>query len=438
MSQSPSTATLAIGPLTDRKSRKAAIAALIGTAIEYYEFGVYGYLAAIISPLFFPEQERGIALISTLAVFGVSFVVRPIGGIVLGRLGDLVGRKAVLLTTVIGMGIATAITGLLPTHAQIGIWAPIFLLLVRMAQGFFAGGEVTGAATYVAESAPVGRRGFFGGFTPMGVAFGGTAAATAVGLTTAILGDDNMNSWGWRIPFLLSIPLVILSIAIRSTLAEAHEFEKLKKKDQLPKAPLKTVLTQHPGAVIRVILVSFGQNAGYWVGFVFMNIYMTQYLDVPRTTVYWTMACISFVMAFLMPLAGAASDRFGRKRVLAVGFGGYAVLVIPMMLLMGAGSVPLVIAGMFMLALPMPIVQAVGYPTYTEQFPTTVRYTGMSLAFNMGTILGGGITPLIATSLIESTGNLLVPAFILVFAAVVALVTVTRLRETSATELEHR
>lgn len=422
----------------DPKSRKAALAALVGTVIEYYEFGVYGYLAAVIAPQFFGGSSPAVALLGTLAVFGSSFVIRPLGGVILGRLGDLIGRRVVLLSTVIGMGTATAITGLLPTYAQIGIWAPILLLLVRLAQGFFAGGEITGAATYVSESAPTGRRGYYGSFTPMGVAIGGGFAAAVAAGTTMIIGTEALQEWGWRIPFLLSIPLVIVSILVRRTLAEAHAYEELKEEHHLPKTPFTTVIKHHLPAVIRVILIGFGHNAGHWVGLIFMNIYMTEFLDIPRLTVYWTLAAICVFSAALQPFFGSLSDTYGRKRLMTIGFIAYIVLAVPTMMLMGLGSIPLVIVAMFILALPNPIIQSVGYTTYTEQFPTTVRYTGMALSFNIATIIGGGITPLITTSLIESTGNVLWPAFILIFAAVVSLITLAFTKETAKDDLKQQ
>jgi MHS family proline/betaine transporter-like MFS transporter len=417
------------------RSRKAARAALVGTIIEYYEFGTFGYLTAVLAPQFFAGQTPAAALLGTLAIFGSSFVIRPLGGVILGRLGDIVGRRVVLLTTVIGMGAATAITGLLPTYAQIGIWAPILLLLVRLAQGFFAGGEITGAATYVAESAPAGRRGYYGSFTPVGVAIGGGFAAAVVAGTTTIFGDEALRDWAWRIPFLVSVPLVILSILVRRTLEEAHAFEELKEKKALPDAPLGTVLRHHRGPVLRVILIGLGHNAGHWVGLIFMNIYMTEFLDIPRLTVYWTLAAVCFFSAAWQPFYGSLSDRHGRRRILTIGFLGYSVLAVPTMAVMGMSSLPLVIVAMFVLALPNPIVQAVGYSTYAEQFPTAVRYTGLSLSFNIATILGGGITPLIATSLIASTGNVLWPAFIVICTSAVALVTLIFTPETSTDEL---
>jgi MFS transporter, MHS family, proline/betaine transporter len=416
-------------------ARKAAIAASAGTAIEYYEFGVYGYMAAIIGPLFFPADDATASLLSVLAVFGSAFLMRPIGGIVLGRLGDRVGRRSVLLVTVIGMGLATAAVGVLPVASAAGVLAPVALLVVRLAQGFFSGAEVTGAAAYVAESAPRGRRGFYGAATPVGVAIGGALAAAVCGLTTGTLSNAQMHDWGWRVPFLMSLPLVLASAWVRRRIQESVAFRKALEAGEPAKAPLSEVFAQHRGALLKVFLLSFGQNAGYWVGFVFMNIYMITYLKYDKTSVYWVMSLVSISMALLMPLWGGLSDRIGRRAVLAVGFVSYAVLVMPMMMLMNHQNPGLAFIAMFVVALPMPIVQSVGYPTYAEQFPTRLRYTGMAFSFNFGAIVGGGVTPFIATALIGHTGNLLSPAFLLAGAAAVALVTLATVRETADASL---
>ncbi|MEX3613739.1 MAG: MFS transporter, partial [Burkholderia gladioli] len=249
-------------------ARKAALATAAGTAIEYYEFGVYGYMAALIGPLFFPADNPTAALLSILAIFGSAFLMRPIGGIVLGRLGDRVGRRAVLLVTVLGMGIATAAVGLLPTAATAGVAAPVALLLARLAQGFSSGAEVTGAATYLAESAPRGRRDFYGAFTPVGVAIGGALAATVCGLTTALVGAQQMYAGGWRIPFLAALPLVLLSALIRKRVDESVAFRQSAARHETVKAPLSELFAHHRAALLKVFLISLGQNAGYWVGFI--------------------------------------------------------------------------------------------------------------------------------------------------------------------------
>ena len=408
--------------------RRAALAAAAGTAVEYYEFGVYGYLAVIIGPRFFPSDNPTASLLSTLAVFGSAFLMRPLGGIMLGRLGDRIGRKPVLITTVVGMGSATAIVGLLPTAGSIGILAPLALLIVRLAQGFFAGGEVTGSATYLSESAPAGRRGFFGAFTPVGVAVGGGAAALVAGLTTTLLTEEQLRDFGWRIPFVLALPLIAVTLIARRKLEDSHAFVESGKP---AKAPLREAITEHGGALVRVIFLSIGSNTGYWVGLVFMNIYLTTYLGYSKSNTFWIMGAINLFVALLMPLFGALSDRVGRKRVIAIGFLSYAILVLPTMIAMDQGSFALAVGAMVVLALPMPIVQSVTYPTYAEQFPTRVRYTGLSLSFNIGTIVGGGLTPYLATYLIDRTGSLLTPGFLLIAAVVLALIALATIRDSS-------
>ncbi|WP_186200573.1 MFS transporter [Burkholderia gladioli] len=422
----PATAADAASTASSRAiARKAALAAAAGTAIEYYEFGVYGYMAALIGPLFFPADNPTAALLSILAIFGSAFLMRPIGGIVLGRLGDRVGRRAVLLVTVLGMGVATA-----------GVAAPVALLLARLAQGFFSGAEVTGAATYLAESAPRGRRGFYGAFTPVGVAIGGALAATVCGLTTALVGAEQMHAGGWRIPFLAALPLVLLSALIRKRVDESVAFRQSAARHETVKAPLSELFAHHRAALLKVFLISLGQNAGYWVGFIFMNIYLTSYLKYDKASVFTLMAVISLAMAALMPLWGGLSDRIGRRRVLLVGFAGYIALIFPMMVLMNQQSFALAALAMFVVALPMPAVQSVGYPTYAEQFPTRVRYTGMAFSFNFGAMLGGGVTPYLATALIGSTGNLMSPAFLMVGALVIGCLALLRMRETADAALE--
>jgi MFS transporter, MHS family, proline/betaine transporter len=334
------------------------------------------------------------------------------------------------------MGVATGAVGVLPTASLVGGLAPIALLMVRLAQGFFAGAEVTGSAAYVAECAPRGRRGFYGAATPVGVAIGGALAAAVCGLTSGFMSSAQLHDWGWRIPFLMALPLVLVSAYVRKRIEESAVFRKTLEQSKPVKAPLKEVFTHHRAAMLKVFLISFGQNAGYWVGFVFMNIYMITYLKYDKTSVYWLMSLVSLSMAVLMPVWGGLSDRIGRRKVLAIGFAAYIVLVFPMMMLMNHQNIGLAFLAMFIVALPMPIVQSVGYPTYAEQFPTRVRYTGTAFSFNFGAMLGGGVTPYIATALIGSTGNLLSPAFLLVAAALIGLLTLTKTRETASESLQ--
>ncbi|WP_223881684.1 MFS transporter [Affinibrenneria salicis] len=410
---------------------------MTGTAIEYYEFGIYGFMAVIIGPLFFPGDNPAAALLSILAVFGSAFFIRPLGGILLGRIGDRIGRRKVLLLTVIGMGGATAAIGMLPVTASIGIAAPILLVCLRLIQGFFAGGEIIGAAAFVAESSPTGRRGFYGSFTPVGVALGGALAAIICGLVTTILDAQQLQAWGWRIPFLLTLPLVLFSVHVRHHVEETPAFKQfISGSKKVAHTPFMSVLRGHSSALIRVVMLTFGQNAGYWIGVVFMNIYLTTYLGYEKQHVFWLMAALGLCVAAMMPFWGGLSDRLGRRKLLLTGFVGYVVIVIPMMLLMDSHNIWIAALAMLIATLPMPIIQSVGYPTYAEQFPTPVRYTAMAISINLGAILGGGITPYLVTALINKTGILLMPGFFMAFAALFSLFALLRMRDTHKDSLK--
>lgn len=416
-------------------ARRAAIAAMTGTAIEYYEFGIYGFMAAIIGPLFFPGSSPAAALLSVLAVFGSAFLIRPLGGILLGRFGDRYGRRKILLLTVLGMGGSTAAIGLLPDAASAGLLAPALLVILRLAQGFFAGAEIVGAAAFVAESSPAGKRGFFGAFTPVGVALGGALAAFICGSLLKFVDTAQLQHWGWRIPFLLTIPLVLLSALLRHQLEETPAFKAFTQGNKPQHTPFMTMIREHRRALMRVIVLTFGQNAGYWIGIVFMNIYLTTWQGYNKQDVFWLMAGISLCMAAMMPFWGGLSDKLGRSKVLRIGFLGYVVLVIPMMSVMGHHNFWLAAAAMFIATLPMPIVQSVGYPTYAEQFPTRVRYSAMALSINIGAILGGGLTPYLVTALIQKTGWLFMPGAFMAVAALPGLWVLLRLRDTHQQEL---
>lgn len=421
------------GPDSDtaRVAKRAGIASMTGTAIEYYEFGIYGFMAAIIGPLFFPGNTPATVLLSMLAVFGSAFFIRPLGGVCLGLIGDRIGRRNVLLLTVIGMGGATAAIGMLPITNTIGIVAPVLLVCLRLVQGFFAGGEVVGAAAFVAESSPTGRRGFYGSFTPVGVALGGALAAVICGLITSLLDTQQIQAWGWRIPFLLTLPLVLFSVYIRHQVEETPAFKEfVSSSKKAVHTPFMTVLRDHSTALVRVIMLTFGQNAGYWIGVVFMNIYLTTYLGYEKQHVFWLMAALSVYVALMMPFWGGLSDRLGRRKVLFIGFVGYIVLVIPMMKLMDSHNIWIAAIALLIATLPMPIIQSVGYSTYAEQFPTSVRYTAMAVSFNIGAILGGGITPYLVTALINKTGILLMPGIFMAVASLFSLFTLLRMRDT--------
>lgn len=412
-------------------SWRAATAASLGTAIEYYDFQLYAVMAVLLSPLFFPQQQPEAALLATLGIFAGAFVVRPLGGVFFGWFGDRYGRTPALLLTIIGIGLASASIGLLPTYGTIGVAAPILLLLLRLTQGFFAGGEVTGAATYVAECSPVDKRGFFGAFNPAAATFGLTAATAMAGLTGILLGTEAMHQWGWRIPFLTSIPLIVLCFWARLRIEDSPRFQQALRENKVPKAPLRELLSSHRASLLKVVCIGFAQNAAGYVCIVYLNIHLSRMGGYDPVWVMWVMATATLVAVLLMPISGGLSDRFGRRPMLAVGFAGYIVLAPLTFYVTSLGSPVLTIAAVAASVLPFVIVQSIGYPLYAELFPTRVRYSGVSLGFNVATILGGGTAPYIAAWLTYSMDSLLAPAYYVIAATVIGLIALATTPETA-------
>ncbi|MGL9623203.1 MFS transporter [Bradyrhizobium sp. U531] len=409
---------------------KPSLIASLGSVVEYYDFALYGLLASTISPLFFPNQSSAEGLLVTLAIFGSAFIVRPIGGLVFGWLGDRRGRNSTLIFTVLGTGISSAAIGLLPTYANVGLLAGIALLTCRLAQGFFAGGEVCGAVTYIAEIAPPNRRGFFGAFNPAGVSVGFSLAAVIAGILQSLLTSEQMFTWGWRVPFLLCLPLVALTVYARMMLEDTPRFKRLAAERQVARAPVIEVVTVHGVSLVKVIAIASAQSATAYLGLVYFNLFLTRTLGYDKAAVFWLMTVAPLSAAFLMPLFGGLSDRVGRLVILKVAYVGY-IVVLPAALWTMKLGFPLACVATIVAFIPFAATQSTGYPLYGELFPTHVRYSGVSLGFNIATILGGATTPYVATWLLEKTGDYLSPSYFVMALAAIGVIALLTIRETA-------
>ncbi|WP_072805923.1 MFS transporter [Rhodococcoides yunnanense] len=407
-----------------RKTRRAALAGGVGTLIEYYDFSLYGYLAVVIAPLYFPSDQPVTSLLSALAVFGTAYLIRPLGGIVFGHIGDRFGRKKALMATLVCMGVGSTAMGLLPTPAQIGMWATALLVLVRLLQGFSAGGEVGGSATFISESAPSHLKATYGAFTPMGSTGGFALAAAVAGVVSALTTDVQMDSWGWRVPFLLALPLTLFCLWVRTRVEETHE---VRENDKESSSPVSSVFLRQPRALAQATALSAAVNGTAYIGLTYMAIHLTKQLGYDSTSVFWVATMAIGVAALAMPIAGRLGDRIGTVRLMAVGFTGFIVLTYPMMGLMDSGLV-VATAAFVVIMLNSAAAQVGAYTILPQFFDKRSRYTGVAMGWNLGVIIAGGTAPFVAVWLVERTGNILSPAFFVMALAAVGLVALATVR----------
>jgi metabolite-proton symporter len=384
-----------------RDVRRAALAGYVGTAIETYDFFLYGTAAALVlNRLYFPTLTPLVGMLASLATYSAGFVARPIGGIVIGHYGDRIGRRAMLVLTLLTMGTSTVLIGALPTYAQIGAWAPALLVLLRLAQGFAVGGEWSGAALIAVEHAPPSSRGFYGSWTQMGTPTGlllSTAAFTGV----ARLPDRQFLSWGWRVPFLLSIVLVVIGLVIRLRVAETPVFLRVRAGRRESHRPMLDALRVHPREVLIAIGARIAENGAFYIYTVFVLVYATQHSGLPRQTALAAVLSGAACLLLAIPVCGALSDRLGRRPVYLFGAIATAVLAYPLLRLLDARSAALACAALI-------IVMVLGHaPMYgpqaaflSELFESRVRYTGMAIGSQVSSVLSGGLSPFIATALL--------------------------------------
>jgi len=426
-----SVASVAIAPQADANLRRVVLSSLIGATIEWYDFFLYGVVAGIVfNRLYFPPGDPLVGTLLAYTTFAVGFVTRPLGGVIFGHFGDRIGRKSVLVITLMIMGVATFLIGVIPTYAQIGVWAPILLLIMRVFQGIGLGGEWGGAVLMTFEYAPPHKRGFYASIPQIGLAIGLCLSSGFVALLS-MLPDADFLAWGWRVAFMVSVLLVAVGLYIRLRILETPAFEELKARGERAEIPFADMIRQYPRNVL------LGMGARYIDG-VFFNIlgvfvigYLANTLKVPRTTALLGVSLAALVMIATIPLFGKLSDRVGRRRTYAIGSIVTAISAYGAFYFMTPGADKLVL--WLAIIIPFGVLYASVYgpeaALFCELFDARVRYTGISFVYQFSGIFASGITPLIATALLAQGNGTpwLICAYVL-FAGVVSAVCTLAIR----------
>ncbi|NRB55745.1 MAG: MFS transporter [Salinicola sp.] len=416
--------------------RKVIAASAIGNFVEWFDFAVYGFLAVIIAQHFFPPGDDSLALLQTFAVFAVSFALRPLGGIFFGMLGDRIGRKRILSVTVLLMAGATTLIGVLPTYASVGLFAPLALALARCVQGFSAGGEYAGACAFVMEHAPTRRKARYGSFVPVSTFL---AFATAAALTfsiSALLSEEALNAWGWRVPFLIAAPLGLVGLYMRLRLDESPAFQALKTQHAVPQAPLKETVRTHGATIVSLSAFISVTALSFYMFTTYFTTYMQVVGDATRTTALLASLVALLFAAALCPFVGRYADRVGRRKTILTAGACLIGAVFPAYTLAGSGEWWASLIGAMLMAVGAVICGVVTAVLLSEQFPTRVRYTASALCYNVSYTIFGGTAPLVATWLIDRTGNNLSPAIYLIAITLLAMWGGLRLPESSHRALD--
>ena len=381
---------------------KVATASLIGTAIEWYDFFIYGTAAALVfNKLFFPKMDPMTGTLAAFATYAVGFAARPLGGFVFGHFGDRIGRKTMLYLTLLIMGISTFLIGLLPTYDSIGIWAPVMLIGLRLCQGFALGGEWGGAVLMAVEHAPDNRRGFYGSWPQLGAPLCLVLGTMVFTVIAAMVSDAAFMDWGWRIPFLVSVVLVVVGLYIRGRLAESPQFQKIKDLKQEVKMPIIESIKKHPKQILLAMGARFAENGFFYIYAVFVMMYATQALGMPRQSILNGVMIAAFIEVFTIPAFGLLSDKIGRRPVYIFGAVFSAVMSFPLFLLM---NTKIAYLGWIGIVLGLAVGHAAMYGPQasflSEMFGTKVRYSGVSLGYNLASVFAGALSPLIGTWLL--------------------------------------
>jgi MHS family proline/betaine transporter-like MFS transporter len=401
---------------------RTVIAGAAGNVLEWYDFSLFGYFAPALSRQFLPDENPVASLLGTFGIFAAGFLMRPIGGLLFGYLGDRLGRKQALELSVLLMAGSTTLLAVLPSYATIGLAAPLLLTLVRLLQGLSVGGEYIGSMSFLVEHAPPGRRAFLGSWSSVSVVLGSLLGSGAAALCTGLLPQPDLDAWGWRGPFLGGLVLGLVCFWLRRGVEESPIFLKVLKTGQLARNPVAEALRHDCGAIATTLGLTAIAAVGFYLPFVWLPTWLSQINRPPLPEHEALTATTISLLALLLltPLTGLASDRVGYRTMLLTGTLGYGLVAYPVFLLMTAGSFASALAGSLVFAVCCSLFAGCMAAAYVELFPTRTRYSGVAIGYNVGQALLGGTAPLVATALIHRTGYDLAPAFYLLGAAGVA------------------
>ncbi|AJI78423.1 MFS transporter [Corynebacterium singulare] len=417
--------------------RRNTIAGAIGVLVHWFDWAVYAYLATTISHVFFPSDDETASLLSVFAVFAVAFFVRPLGSVIFGHIGDTLGRKKTLSFVIITMAVGTLMIGLIPSHETIGIWAPILLIVARVIQGIAAGGEFGSAASFLSEYSPRGKRGFGTSWIEFGSVMGFLLASVVVAGMHLTLSDEAIMAWGWRVPFLLTVPLAAVGLWIRLKIEDTPEFQTLQEEDIVPEAPLKEVFQKNSKQFFQTIGIEIFMNCTFYVVMVYLITYQETVAGIEPGVASILSAVASIVAAAMIPLAGIWSDKIGRKPVLFTAAALLIVLAFPMFLLMKQGTALAGFIATFGLAASLALILGTHSATVSELFPTRTRQSGLSMAYSIAGAFFAGTLPYLNTWLIDVTGNDMIPAYTLIVVAIIGVITLLTIPETKGIALLH-
>lgn len=413
------------------------MAGFSGNVLEWYDFTVYGFFATVIGAQFFPEEDKVVQLISAFGIFAAGYMMRPIGGIIFGHIGDRQGRKKALFYSILLMAIPTTLIGFLPTYESIGWYSALLLVVLRLFQGLSVGGEFTGSISFLVEKAPKGNRGFYGSWSTFGV-FGGMLLGSGLAtIITSLLTKEQLHDFGWRIPFLFGSLIGVFGLFLRKGMGDDQHFEKMKEQNKIEKSPLNEFWTNYKLPALKIMLLSWSFGVSVYLIFIFLPSYLHTFIGVKLDEALSTHTIAIIVLMLMIPYFGYLNDRFGRKLILLISLVGFVVFSYPLFALMYENTFKAILVAMLVFSFLEAMFQSVMPALMTEMFPTRIRYTGLSISYNFSMAIFGGTAPLVCTWLIKvSGGNVWMPVYYLVATCIIAIITLFFIPETYKKELD--